>query len=61
MCLIQFKSVDFNSTQFNAFGVEFEAFNAIQCVFELRQIPRFEAFNAIQCVFELRRIDTKRR
>ena len=48
MCLIQIKFVDFNSTQFDAFGVEFEAFDAIQCVFELRRIPRFDAF--LKCV-----------
>ena len=48
MCLIQIKCIDFNSTQFDAFGVEFDAFNAIQCVFELRQIPRFDAF--LNCV-----------
>ena len=46
--LIQIKCVDFNSTQFNAFGVEFKAFNAIQCVFKLRWILQFDAF--LNCV-----------
>ena len=44
MCLIQIKCIDFNSTQFDAFGVEFDVFNAIQCIFELCQISRFNAF-----------------
>ena len=55
VCLIQIKCVDFNSTQFNTFGIKF---NAIQHNLMCFQIA---SNSTIRRLFELRQIDVKKR
>ena len=54
MCLIQIKCIDFNSMQFNTFGVEFDAIHSNSMCF------RIASNSAIRRLFELRQIDVKK-
>ena len=55
MCLIQIKCVDFNSTQFDTFGVEIQSIRRNSMRFQIA------SNSAIRRLFEMRRIDVKRR
>ena len=54
VCLIQIKCVDFNSTQFNAFSVEFKAIQHNSMYF------RIVLNSTIQHLFEMRQINIKK-